>query len=287
MGWYSKVLVTGLDGFTGKHLQKELCKVNYDVVGLKSDLLDKRGILKELNIHNPDFIIHLAAISYTAESDINKIYDVNVLGTINLLNSIKSSNNHPKKIILASSGAVYGETGSEVKSEEMIPLPISHYACSKLCMENISKIYDKDFQIIITRPFNYTGCGHGKNFLIPKIVQAYKENKDFVELGNLDISREFNDVRDICRIYRLLLETDDFTGTINICSGNSITLSEIINKMNDISKREIRVEVNQLYVRKNEINDLYGNPDKLREVISFESKFTIDDTLKWMFNERD
>jgi len=279
-----KVLITGAEGFTGRHLLKELTKHGYECIGLKSDLLDKDAILSEVVTVSPNYVIHLASISFTAEVDTNKIYNVNVVGSMNLLEAISKLKEPPENVILASTAAVYGVAGKAFQDEEMEPAPVSHYACSKLCMEHLAKNYANFFPITIVRPFNYTGPGHGEKFLIPKIVKAYKTGQTQIELGNLDVFREFNDVRDVCTIYRIIMSSSPAFGAVNICTGRSLSLLKIIEIMDVISGVKMVVKVNPLFVRDNEIKNLSGNPSKLHGVTGYKALYSIEDTLRWMYS---
>jgi nucleoside-diphosphate-sugar epimerase len=279
----SRVLITGLDGFTGIHLREYLVEQGFEVFGLKSDLTYREGVLSEVSDIAPEYVIHLAGISFTAESDADLIYRVNVIGSINLLDALKALKNKVNKVILASSASVYGNLSDSVLSESLCPKPLSHYGCSKLSMEYMAQNYMASLPILITRPFNYTGIGHAEHFLIPKIIKAYKEKRESVELGNLDVFREFNDVRDICHIYYSLLTTDHSSETVNICSGNSISLSHIIALLDRISGYKINVKVNPAFVRANEIKKLSGSTEKLSTLIQCKYTYQIEDTLRWMY----
>ncbi|MDB2649806.1 GDP-mannose 4,6-dehydratase [Porticoccaceae bacterium] len=278
-----RVLITGIDGFTGQYIINALSNYNYQCFGLKSDLRDRQAVTDEVIGINPHYVIHLAAISFSAELDFSKIYDVNVVGSINLLDALIELENPPKKVIIASSAAIYGNCGVSCLEESLSPAPVSHYACSKLSMEFMSQNYFKKLPIIITRPFNYTGVGHDEKFLIPKIIRAYKDEKKELELGNLDISREFNDVRDICVIYQKLLDSKLEHGVVNLCSGNTVSLMEIIEMMNDISGYKMNISVNPKFVRSNEIKVLSGSTVKLKSHIQVSFKYSLPDTLNWMY----
>jgi GDP-6-deoxy-D-talose 4-dehydrogenase len=280
----NKVLITGAAGFTGRHLVKELSKDGYECIELKSDLLEKDAILSEIITVCPNYVIHLASISFTAEVDTNKIYNVNVVGSMNLLEALAILKEPPENVILASTAAVYGVTDKGAQDEEVAPAPISHYACSKLCMEHMAKNYDHLMPITIVRPFNYTGRGHRENFLIPKILNAYKTNQAQIELGNLDVFREFNDVRDVCTIYRIIMRASPSLGVINICTGRSISLLNIIEIMDTIAGIKMTVKVNPLFVRDNEIKNLSGNPSKLHAATGYKALYSIEDTLSWMYS---
>ncbi len=283
---HSKVLITGLDGFTGQHLSNHLIDTGFSVIGLSSDLTNRDAVLAEVVACAPDFVLHLAAISFSAESNADLIYRVNVQGTLNLLDALCALNKTPKKVILASSATVYGNLPDFVLSESLCPKPVNHYGCSKLAMEHMAQNYATKLPILITRPFNYTGIGHADHFLIPKIVKAYREGKTSLELGNLAVSREFNDVRDVCAIYHDLLVSDSSDGVVNLCSGKTISLMQLIEHMNDIAGYEMNVTVNPAFVRENEIKDLSGDTSRLCQMTKAEFKFTIQDTLRWMYGTK-
>ena len=122
----------------------------------------------------------------------------------------------------------------------------------------MAKLWFAKLPIIITRPFNYTGIGQAGNFLIPKIVNHFRENKKQIELGNINVSRDFSDVRDIAKSYVDLLESDVCSEVFNLCSGNVHSLSSIITKMEKIAGYSIDVQVNPDFVRENEIKILGG-----------------------------
>lgn len=283
MAALSKVLITGLEGFTGQHLKTLLSGKDIEVIGLKADITDREAVLSEVLDIAPSHVVHLAAISFAAEANTDLIYRVNVTGTLNLLDALSKCPTAIKKVIIASSATVYGNLPHTVLSEELCPKPVNHYGCSKLSMEHMVQNYNDKMPIVITRPFNYTGIGHAEHFLIPKIIKAYRNKKSFIELGNLDVSREFNDVRDVCNIYYDLLCSKDKSIIVNLCSGKTISLIEVIESMNQLAGYEMDVKVNPEFVRKNEIKDLSGSTIKLNGIIKPHFKYDIDSTLKWMY----
>ena len=191
----------------------------------------------------------------------------------------------PSKVLIASSAAVYGNIEGEL-DEEMCPQPVNHYGNSKLVMENMAKGYYDRLNIIIVRPFNYTGTGQENHFLIPKIVAHYKENKKEIELGNIDVYREFNNVQYVVRCYTKLLFSEYKSDIFNVCSGNAININYILNVMNQLADYAIKVNVNPKFVRKNEIDILKGNPQKLfAHIGNFTEEYTLQSTLANMYNE--
>lgn len=279
----SKVVITGASGFTGKHLKNELEKFDYQVYPLKADLTDRDKVFEEIKAVQPNYVVHLGGISFAGPSDDSSFYDVNVYGTLNLLDALVSLNKHPDRVILASSASVYGQSDCEVLDESLCPNPISHYGNSKLVMENMANGYRNKFPILITRPFNYTGLGHDVRFVIPKIVSAYDSRVSKLDLGDINVFREFNDVRDVCVVYRLLLEASLSHHKLNICSGRLINLKKIIDIMSGISGLTIEVVQNSEFIRANEISHVCGDNSLLNGTIDFKWAYEIEDTLSWMF----
>lgn len=283
LAFHSKVLITGIEGFTGVHLSRYLSSEGFDVVGLKSDLTNRNSVIEEVLSVKPDYVIHLAGISYSAEENVGLIYDVNVVGSTNLLDALALLKTTVKKVLLASSASVYGNVPNSILSEDICPRPVSHYGCSKLAMELISQGYNDKLPLLVTRPFNYTGIGHANHFLIPKIVRAYQNREEKIELGNLRVDREFNDVRDVCVIYRDLLLSENNASTVNICSGKTISLMSVIELMDSIADYRIEVKVNKAFVRENEIKSLSGDVSRLNKLIDLSFAYSIEDTLDWMY----
>jgi GDP-6-deoxy-D-talose 4-dehydrogenase len=287
-----KVLITGIDSFTGIHLSSYLKNSGYDVYGTSlsktdtkkyiCDITKKDDILRVLNELKPDYLIHLSGISFAAHGNNEDFYKVNTIGTTNILDIFLELNLNPNKIILASSATVYGNQGLEVLDESLCPMPANHYGASKYAMECLAKGYFEKLPIIITRPFNYTGVGQAEHFLIPKIVKHFKEKKDVIELGNLHVEREFNDIFFVCEIYKKLLESQSKSEIVNICSNKGIKLLDIIKDMNEISKYKINVEVNPAFVRKDEIKSLTGSTNKLFKMIGKIEQSEVKDLLKRM-----
>jgi len=288
-----KVLITGIDSFTGVHLSKYLENKGYEVYGTslfeseekkyKCDITSKDEIRDVIQKVQPDYFIHLSGISFAAHGNNEEFYRVNTIGTTNILDVFIELNMKPLKIILASSATIYGNQGLEVLDESLCPKPANHYGASKYAMECLASGYFAKLPIIIARPFNYTGVGQAEYFLIPKIVKHYKERRETIELGNIDVSREFNDISFVCEVYKRLLECEAKNEMVNICSGRGTKLLDVIEMMNDISGYKISVAVNPEFVRKDEIKSLTGSTKKLFEIIGETKHKEFKCTLKDMF----
>ena len=288
------VLVTGADGFTGRYMVAYLLASGYRVVAMglaetnadetiNCDLTDRQSIRDFIIRLKPDYVIHLAALSYVGESDPIGFYRVNLFGTLNLIEALAILNPYPKKVLIASSANVYGPIGGREISESDCPSPINHYGNSKLSMENMVRTWFERLPIIITRPFNYTGPGQDERFLIPKIVGHFRRREREIRLGNLDVSRDFSDVREVVACYKALLESDVRSLIVNICSGEATPLREIIRIMNIIAGYEIVVKVDSNFVRDNEIPSLRGSNVLLKDLIGIAPKPSLENTLRAMF----
>lgn len=289
-----KVLITGINSFTGYHLKTHLIKQNYQVYGtvlsngndietFTCNISNKENCSQVMHQINPDYVIHLAGISSVFCADKEEFYKVNTLGTQNILDALYDTAGNVQKIILASSATVYGNQGREVLDESMCPKPTSHYGISKLAMEYMARGYFAKLPITIVRPFNYTGIGQPENFLVPKIVSHFKRKEQTIELGNLHVAREFNDVTFTCNVYEKLLESTMNSDIVNLCSGKAISLMEIVSLMNVIAGYTIDVQVNPAFVRENEIKRLVGSTQKLEKTIGHIYPIELEETLRKMY----
>lgn len=298
MAFHSKnILIIGIDSFTGKHLKSYLEKYDFVVYGttinsskvdtvFQCDITKKDEIKKVLDNVRPEYIVNLAAISFVGNENKELFYKVNVIAVENILESALEIENHkPKKTVLVSSATIYGNQDFNLLDECMTPNPVNHYGISKLAMEQVAKTFFDKLDIVITRPFNYTGVGQAENFLIPKIVSHYKDKQKSIELGNIDVFREFNDIKYVCEVYRKLLECEVKSEIVNIASNRTIALKDVISQMNEIAGYEINIKVNPAFVRKNEIVKLSGSPDKLFELVGEIKQKDLIDTLKDMYND--
>ncbi|MCC8391803.1 GDP-mannose 4,6-dehydratase [Paraburkholderia sp. MMS20-SJTR3] len=262
-----KILITGAHGFTGRHLAARAAAEGHDVVALHANLTDKDALHDEVSRIAPDTVVHLAAISFVGHADLSAFYAVNVVGTTYLLDALAQLPTAPQRVLIASSANVYGNSEQSPLSEAHLPAPVNHYAMSKLAMEYMARTYAERLNIVITRPFNYTGAGQNVNFVIPKLAKHFAERAASVALGNLDVEREFNDVQLICDAYMALLAHGQAGETYNVCTGKPYTLREIIDTFEAITGHKMTIEVNPAFVRKNEVHRLCGNPDKLNQLL--------------------
>jgi nucleoside-diphosphate-sugar epimerase len=284
-----RVLITGINSFTGKYLYEEFLAHGYDVWGTgrvdstdpqigKIDILDLENLTQFIKKVNPDIVIHLAAISYAASQDLKKLYETNIIGTRNLLLSLDSVLSAPDIVVIPSSGTVYGS--SELPLNENSRLnPSNDYGISKLSVEYLAKIWSEKLNIIITRPFNYTGTGQSDMFFIPKIVKHHVTKAKSIQLGNIDIYRDISDVRTVVATYRRLIEACPVGGIYNICSGKAILLKDIFNLVSLHTNHKVEVKINSKFQRKDEAIVRVGDKSKIELLIGEIQSYSIEQTL--------
>jgi GDP-6-deoxy-D-talose 4-dehydrogenase len=280
-----RILLTGADGFTGRHFQSKAYSLGHEVISLQADLTDADAVFSEVQTALPSHVLHLAAISAVTHADEDAFYRVNLFGTQNLLKALCALPVAPTKVLLASSANIYGNALVSPISEECCPEPVNHYAISKLAMELMSASFAQQLPIVIGRPFNYTGVWHDNRFVVPKIVEHFQKRASEIELGNLNVLREYNDVRMICQAYLGLLELGQPGEAYNIASGRAVSLRTIISALEGITQHEITVNVNPAFVRANEIATLSGSPKKIEALLGPLSHPSLEDTLRWMLEK--
>ncbi len=280
-----RTLVTGLDGFTGRYVQSELEAGGHSVVGLSCDLTDRNAVMAEIAEVRPEAVVHLAGIAFVGHGDANLFYHVNLVGTRNLLEALALEAPDVRSILLVSSANIYGNRSEGILSEEATPDPANDYAVSKCAMEQMARLWVDRLPLFLVRPFNYTGVGQDEAFLIPKIVNHFQGKRAVIELGNLDVWREFGDVRAVAAIYRDLLDGCPVGKTINVCTGLTHSLREVLALCEKITGHSIEIRVNQKFVRSNEVRVLTGDNRRLKSLIGEWRTYSMEETLRWMLQE--
>ncbi|HEY0294160.1 MAG TPA: NAD-dependent epimerase/dehydratase family protein [Bordetella sp.] len=292
-----RALVTGLGGFTGRYLAQELEAAGYRVFGttygddrtgpgmVNVDLCDREALAQAVAQIQPDIVAHLAAISFVAHGDVDAIYRTNVVGTYNLLEALARQPRPPRAVLLASSANIYGNAAVEVIDESVAANPANDYAVSKLSMEYMARLWMNRLPIVMTRPFNYTGVGQAAQFLLPKIVSHFQRGERVIELGNIDVERDFSDVRMVAAAYMRLLDVAPAGGIYNVCSGKAVSLKAVIAAMEEIAGYQIEIRVNPAFVRANEVKRLQGDAGNLIRAVGALRQIPLQETLRWMFDE--
>lgn len=296
----TRTLITGVAGFTGRHVARLLAESGHEIHGIvhdaedeiegvhqtyEADLSDLPSVMRVVKNVHPQYVLHLAGVAFVAHSDVEQIYRSNVLGTRQLLEALASLSQAPISVLLASSANVYGNAREGELDENTAFAPANDYGVSKVAMEYVAALYRSRLPLVLVRPFNYTGRGQSSQFIIPKIVAHARERSPYIELGNIDVARDFSDVRAVAQVYRRLLDEPKASGgTYNVCSGTAVTLQQVLEEVWRLSGRRFDVHVNPAFVRANEVRVLQGSKKKLESVIGPVPSIPLEQTLRWMLD---
>jgi GDP-4-dehydro-6-deoxy-D-mannose reductase len=291
-----KALVTGADGFVGRHLLEHLRASGDEAVGVDRDcdVTDAHSVRDVLASERPEAIYHLAALTAVGASWSNPVEytRVNVLGTKNVLDA--ASDAVPEaSIVLVSSADVYG-----VVRPEDLPLvetfrvaPANPYASSKVEAEHVAHdaVRERDQHVVIVRPFNHVGPGQSTDFVIPAIVnrllQARADGVDEIVVGDLSTRRDFSDVRDVVRAYRLLVELGGSGEVYNIASGVDVGLFDIAQRLVAAIAPNVHLVTDESLLRPVEVPVSCGSYEKLRRATKWRPSITLDASLNDVIDE--
>jgi GDP-4-dehydro-6-deoxy-D-mannose reductase len=253
-----KILVTGARGFVGRHLINELTTNNHDVIGLDigatpawlaasayltADITDAEAINQAVADTKPDACIHLAAWAFvpSGTGDPAKIFDINLAGTTHILEAFRKTSPQAR-ILFISTSHVYGMRARSAPIQEDALLgPDTFYAISKAAADQICRLYSKQYgmNILVARPHNHIGPGQSPQFSIASFAQQVAAIRNgappVMKVGNLENRRDFTDVRDIVRAYRLLIEKGAPGKAYNIASGNEVRIGDVLNRLCELA----------------------------------------------------
>jgi len=273
------ILVTGASGFVGSTLlgmgaRGELeGEPRFVAVAPDVDLRQPAQLNAALSNINCDAVIHLAAIAFVPESfeRPHETYEINLHGTINLIEGLKQRG-FQGSFLYVSSGEVYGAVPPEHLpiGEERIPRPRNPYAASKLAAEAycIQAGNSSALRVLIARPFNHIGPGQSERFVLPAMAKQILEIKQggrtpVIETGNIDVTRDFSDVRDVLRAYLALLGSGRAGETYNVCSGVERNVGQVLLQMLSLSCVKASVQTKHEKMRPNEQKRHCGSNRKL------------------------
>jgi nucleoside-diphosphate-sugar epimerase len=297
----ARILITGANGFTGRYLVDRLAPEGHELIALAHDareqssplvartlvadlrdLANLRAVIAEVR---PDRVVHLAAIANVAHGEAADLYSANILGTRNLLHALCELDRVPDAVLLASSANIYGNQCEGVLTEDLPPAPANDYGVTKAVCELLAQVYADRLPIITVRPFNYTGRGQAEAFLIPKIVAHARRKAPWIELGNINIARDFSDVRAVVDAYARLLQTPAAIGqTLNVCSGQAHSLAQVLQLTGQISGHQLEIRVNPDLIRADEVQSLCGSRTRLESVIGTLAMPELSETIGWMLD---
>lgn len=284
-----RVLLTGGQGFVGRHLQAELTGTGHEVLAPSShdmDVRDAAVVSATVGDVRPDAIVHLAAIAHprAAAADPSSAFAVAVAGTANLIEAIRA-HAPAARLLTVSSAEVYGSNQDLPLSEDAAARPESVYGMAKMAAESIALAAAQRHHLgaVVVRPFNHSGPGQTSMFVLPaladRVVSATRANGPPVRVGNLAVRRDFLHVRDVVRAYRLLLELADnrVNGLVfNVASGRSVAISELLDRLIVLAGTETPVVIDPDLVRPGEIPDSRGDASLLTELTGWHPEIGVD-----------
>jgi GDP-4-dehydro-6-deoxy-D-mannose reductase len=303
-----RVLVTGADGFVGRHLVATLTERGHEVLGadrraaggdsLVLDVTDPLNVRGVLELAQPDAIAHLAGQAFVPASieDPTATFDVNAQGTLHVLESVRalSGDSRGPRVLVVSSADVYGAQPPDAYPlrETAPPLPRNPYAASKVAAEALALAYVHAFGLdaVVTRAFNHIGPGQDARFAATafaiQLARVAAGGERVVRVGNLDASRDFLAVQDVCAAYALLLEGGGTAGEIyNVCSGTATTMREVLRQLITIASAPVEVREDPERMRPSDVPVSVGDAAKLRAATGWRPRIPLPAALRAVYDD--
>jgi GDP-4-dehydro-6-deoxy-D-mannose reductase len=267
-----RAFLTGGTGFVGTWLARHLEAMGDTVAILPPglDVAEAGALDGPLREAAPDVVFHLAALTHVGRSweAPARTFRVNALGTLEVLEAARRLASRPR-VVLVSSAEVYGR-GSGAPLRETAPLqPVTPYAASKVAAEflGLQAFLGGGLDVVVARPFNHVGPGQSPDFVVSalarRVALAELSGEPEIRVGNLAAARDFTDVRDVVRAYRLLAELADPGEVYNVCSGEAVAISTVLDELIALSAAKVIPVVDPALVRPVDVPVLRGDPGRI------------------------
>ena len=300
-----KVLIFGAGGFVGSYLSREFLEHGYAVVGSDketsgqlppevafhpADLLNAAEVEALVNAVGPDIVVNLAAISSVGASWSipQTTIEVNVVGALNILEAARKAEKKPR-ILFVGSSEEYVITEQAIDEETELNAS-NPYGISKVTQENFAALYREHYglRVYCVRPFNHTGVGQRDSFVLPsfckQVAEIEKSGKSgTIQVGNLNIERDFSHVKDIVRAYRMIVEQDDCRVIYNVGSGTAYNLTELLQYVTKLSHQPISIEVDPARFRPSDQPRICCNHSRITEELGWTPEYSVYDALREMY----
>jgi GDP-4-dehydro-6-deoxy-D-mannose reductase len=282
-----KALITGAGGFVGPYLRRHLESCGDEVVGtdLDVDITDGDGVLRAFTDVRPEVVYHLAAASHvgTSWSAPVDVVRVNVEGTLNVL--LAALEAQAERVVVIGSAEEYGKV-VELPVRETTPLrPVSPYGASKAAAEMMAShmARGRGLGVVCVRAFNHLGPGQSDalvaSAIARQVAEAEKAGGGVVQTGDLTPRRDFTDVRDVVRAYRLLAESGEPGEAYNVCSGRDVAVQELADHLASRATVDVTFELDESRLRPVEVPVVRGDNTKLRDATGWEQTIPLEETL--------
>jgi GDP-4-dehydro-6-deoxy-D-mannose reductase len=283
------VLVTGLSGFVGAHCAEQLPAVGLDLDGKPVDLRRREDVLAAVAAARPAHVLHLAAASSVADSfaDPTQTYEINFLGTLNLLLALRE-HGFRGRFLYVGSGDCYGTVPpAEMPIVEDRPLrPRNPYAVSKTAAEALCYQWSQDaaFEIVMARPFNHIGPRQDTRFVVADLARQVAAisrggREPELSVGDIDVTRDFTDVRDVVRAYALLLERGAHGTVYNVCSSTERSIRDILQLLCTAARISPKIRVRADRLRPAEQRRMCGSYRRLADAVGWQPAIPIEQSL--------
>jgi GDP-4-dehydro-6-deoxy-D-mannose reductase len=295
-----RLLVTGRHGFVGTTLAEMVAQER----GLRDWQLAE--VSEGLDLRNPrdaaalvgsvpaDAVIHLAAQSFVPEAfrDPAATLEVNLVGTLNLLKALREAD-FAGRMVYVSSGDVYGLVPEDALpvAETWLPAPRNPYAVSKLAAEALCRQWaiTEGTDVVVARPFNHIGRGQSDRFVVSDFARQIADvrggrREPKVMVGDIDVTRDFTDVRDVVRAYFSLLQDGERGAVYNVCSGEERCIRSILTRLVELASVEVAIETEPGRMRKAEQRRMRGDPAKIQRETRWKATTPLDETLASMLD---
>jgi GDP-4-dehydro-6-deoxy-D-mannose reductase len=302
-----KVFITGASGFVGRHLIRLLSgshtitgtvypekpeelkgMLDCDLVYL--DIRDEQDVSQAVERVKPDWVFHLAAVSNVKDSweRPRETLDINLLGTLNLLEAVKAHSQEARILNISTSDVygIFGRAETPFKEDDLVEV-VNPYAFSKLNAESLGRFYVRieGLDVVTTRSFPHTGPGQNADFVCSdwafQIARIEKKlSEPVINIGNLQVERDYTDVRDVVKAYILLMEQGEKGETYNVCTGKATPLEEILGLLLSFSPVDIIVKVDKNKLRKTDIPLIVGSNQRICQATGWTPEILLEQTLQ-------
>jgi GDP-4-dehydro-6-deoxy-D-mannose reductase len=278
------ILITGADGFVGRHL---FALLGSEAVALAGDVTEPRVVLRQVRATRPAAVVHLAARSSVAESWARptEIWRVNVLGTVNVLAAVAAAQ-RDARVLVVSTGEVYGSATTEPIQEDSPCRPVSPYAASKAAAELASSQArrSENLDVVVARAFPQIGPGQDERFAVGswtgQIARLELKGGGTLTVGDTSVRRDLTDVRDVCEAYKQLLFPSVPAGVYNVASGVAVVMRDVLDSLVASARCVVEVQTEQELIRESDIPVLCGDAERLRSATGWAPKIPLEQTLR-------
>jgi len=299
----STALVTGANGFVGAWVCRALRERGQRVVGLgiepprddlaldlweHADIADDRALAEAVARAGPQWVVHLAGQSSAAKSfeSAQETFRVNVRGTWNLLEAVREGA-PGARVLVVGSGEIYGPMPEGARAREDAAVrPVSPYALSKAAADSLAEAHGRarGVDVIRTRSFSHTGPGQTARFVIPAFAQQIAAieaggGEPVLRVGNLEVTRDLSDVRDVAEAYVLLLERGRSGAAYNVCRGEGVRLASIAAWLAKHARIPVEVKVDPARLRPADVPWLVGDPSTIERDVGWRAAIPLEQTL--------